>query len=122
MEIAVKSKQSYTIVDILSSNLDSTLVNTLKNILDSLINENKYDILVDFSNVEVVDTLALGCLITSNKECMKKGGQISLFGVNNDILMILYIIKLDKHINIYNNEKDALSRSNMLVKRRFKVV
>ncbi|MCK7527889.1 MAG: hypothetical protein MZV64_64945 [Ignavibacteriales bacterium] len=57
-----------------------------------------------------------------SKKMPEKGEQVSISGLNQDILMIFYIIKIDEHISLYNSEADALSRQNILVRRRFKLV
>jgi len=74
------------------------------------------------SLIESFDNSFTECLLGYQQVCRNKGGQIGIYGVQTGVLIIFFIIQLDKRINIYNNETDAINNHNLLFKRRFRVV
>lgn len=52
----------------------------------------------------------------SNKE------KLSIFNVSNDIYLLLFVLKADKYVEIYLDERDFCSQKNLLVYRRLKLL
>lgn len=122
MGISIRNSQNQIIVDIHGLCLDEKLLKILRATLLDLINHGQVNILINMSMVNSIESSALGCLIAAQKKCCKRGGEINIYGIQPDILMIFYIIRLDEHINLYNNEQDALNCQNRLIRRRFKLI
>lgn len=122
MNISIRQKEEFAILDIQTPKLDADSVVVLKEILFQLINEDKRKVLINFANVTEVDSLAIGCIMAANQLSLIYGHKIGIFNVITDVLLLFYVVKMDKHVNIYMNEIDALKNKNSLVKRNFKVV
>jgi anti-sigma B factor antagonist len=122
MGISIRKSNNCFIVDIYINNLDLFSVKILRKTLNDLINSKNTNIMVNFGMVESLDSSALGCLISSQKKCLNKGGELRIFAPSSEVLSIFYIIQLDKYISIFNSETDALSHRNSMVKRRFKII
>ncbi|EKE04141.1 MAG: hypothetical protein ACD_20C00104G0035 [uncultured bacterium] len=122
MGISIRNSQNYVIVDIHTSFLDDHMVGILRFTLYDLIKHGQINILLNMSVINSINSNILGCLVTAQKKCRKKGGNLCIYGVQPDVLMIFYIIRLDEYLNLYNNEIDALNNQNILTKRRLRVV
>lgn len=122
MNIGIRTLRDSVILDIHSVEINSHGASILKSTINNLIRSNNVNILINMAIVENIDSVFPGYLLYLKRRILRKGGDIKLYAVRPDILMILYVIQLDKYINIYNNESDALNSENMLIKRRFKVV
>ena len=48
--------------------------------------------------------------------------KISLFNVNNDVFLMLFVLKQEKNVSLYLSESDFLSDENSIFYRRLKVV
>jgi len=122
MSISLRKLDKYSIIDVHIDKLDLFLVKILRNTLNDLINSSNINILVNLGMIKSLDSSALGCLVSAQKKCLNKGGELRIYAPNSEILSIFYIIQLDKYINIFNSEADALHYKNIMIKRRFKIV
>ena len=48
--------------------------------------------------------------------------RISLFNVNNDVFLMLFVLKQDKNISLYLDENDFIKDSNAIFYRRLRLV
>jgi len=65
---------------------------------------------LDFTEVTMMGSLALGSLVTISKECTAGGGRLALFGLNNNLTEVLKMTRLDKMLPIYKDEASALKK------------
>jgi len=100
MGISIRNSKNQVIIDIHSLNLNDQVIRILRSTLYDLIKRDQVNILINMSLVNSIDSNVLGCLITAQKKCNKKGGQVNIYGVQPDILMIFYIIRLDEYISL----------------------
>jgi len=122
MSISIRKSDNYSIIDMYIDNLDFFSVKILRKTLNDLISSKNIDILVNFGMVNSLDSSALGCLVSAQKKCISRGGELRIFAPNAEILSIFYIIQLDRYISIFNSETDAINHRNTMVKRRFKII
>lgn len=55
------------------------------------------------------------------EQCCEKQ-KLSVFNVNNEVYLMLFILKYDKYVNIYLNEEDFYSDKKCIVYRRLKLL
>lgn len=122
MTVSIRTLKNKVIIDIHSYKLDGGIVPVLRKTIIDLIEKGFSNILINFSLINSLSSEALGCLISAHKKCLRKKGELCLFGMKNDILAIFFVIQLDEYLKLYSCENDALNRNNPLIKRRFKVV
>lgn len=48
--------------------------------------------------------------------------KVSLYNVNNDIFLMLFVLKQDKNVNLYLNESDFINDENAIFYRRLRLV
>jgi anti-sigma B factor antagonist len=82
-------------------------------IRDEVLREAKlsgFRLALDFSQVTMMGSLALGTLVTISKECTGGGGRLALFGLNNNLTEVLKMTRLDKMLPIFKDEASALKK------------
>ncbi|HKG08672.1 MAG TPA: STAS domain-containing protein [Pedobacter sp.] len=70
------------------------------------IRQGSRKIIISFSNVEYVDSSFLGALVAILKELLPHNGKLVLIGLNDDIVNLFQLTRLDK-IFILKNDLDA---------------
>lgn len=72
---------------------------------------------IDLKNVVSVKHDFFEFLINvANKE------KVSLYNIPNDIYLMLFVSKYDKHVDMYLDERDFISAKNSIVYRRLKLL
>lgn len=66
---------------------------------------------LDFSQVAMMGSLALGTLVSITKECKSKGGVLVLFGLNTNLADVLKMSRLDKLLVIAKDENAAIKKA-----------
>jgi anti-sigma B factor antagonist len=66
------------------------------------------NLVLDFREVEYIDSSALGCLVTSYTRFAKAGGHLPIFGLNERGLELMVVTKLSTIFRIFDNEIDAV--------------
>lgn len=77
--------------------------------IERLVAEKRENLVLDFREVEYIDSSALGCLVASYTKFTKAGGQMPLFGLNERGLELMVITKLSTVFRIFDNELDAVN-------------
>ncbi len=66
-------------------------------------------LVICFENVEHLSSAALGVLITASNRVGSKGGQLRLSDINEQILEVFRITRLDQMFQIYDTSAEAMS-------------
>ena len=66
------------------------------------------DIVLDFSDVEFIDSSCLGALVSIAKTLRDDRGDIKIIGLQDDVKSIFQITRLDKIFSIFDDRKDAV--------------
>ncbi len=78
----------------------STMVDEFKQELKDIIDKGVNDVTLDFSAVEMMDSIGMGLLIAAYNSLNKRSGKLKLVNVSSDILGLLQTMRLDKHFEI----------------------
>ncbi|MBM4175942.1 MAG: STAS domain-containing protein [Ignavibacteria bacterium] len=104
--------QNLTNVSILKSKTKRTTVEiaaSLKELLNKLIAEEGRNILlIDLSEVELVESSFLGAIVYAYKETMQRKGTIKVLVTNAVVYDRFILTQLDKLFEIFNNREEAL--------------
>lgn len=91
---------------------------SFKNDLKESMAENKcYDILVDLKEVTFMDSSGLGLLISLFKEVNENNGHIVFFNMQDYILKLVRLVRLDQVFLIAMTEDEAAFRLSELQKK-----
>ena len=73
--------------------------------------KTRHHVILDFNQVAMMGSLALGMLVTITKECKSKGGVLVLFGLNSNLTDVLKMSRLDKLLVIAKDEGAAMKKA-----------
>ena len=100
------------VVNFLTSQvLDEMNVQQLGQELNDLV-EKQYMVkmVINFSKIKFLSSAVLGKLIALNKKIAAQKGRLAFCDINNDIMEVFRITRLDKLIPIYEDEDKAVKR------------
>lgn len=81
----------------------------LLNIVDDTISNGFLKIIVDLSDVPIMNSSGLGSLIAMMKKVQTASGRLALTGVNDRLMNLLRITKLMNIFSIYPSRDEALT-------------
>lgn len=65
-----------------------------------LIQEGVRELSLDFSQVESIDSMAIGLLVATHNSLLKCGGVLSVVNTPGNVYQLLTLMRLDKHFPI----------------------
>ncbi|MFW2331103.1 MAG: STAS domain-containing protein [Nitrospinota bacterium] len=93
----------------LSGKLISSTLDGLKNAVDALFEEEKAKIIINFRLVNIIDSVAVGLLISRIKSAKKKEGTLLKFcEIQPAVTKLLMLADSDNWLEIYPTEDEAL--------------
>ena len=75
-----------------------------------LSNSGKLRIVMDYTDVEFVSSAGLGAMITTSKAASEVGGKMVLTGINENVLQVMKLTRLDRLLSIEKNIAKAQKR------------
>lgn len=106
MEYSVVEKNNYAIVKF-KGEIDVATSIQARDVLKSLIDKGKVNIIIDFSDVTFIDSSGLGVIVVAYRSVKEKGGSIKFANVNNRVKKLFEITRTEKHFEFYNTVEDA---------------
>lgn len=89
---------------------DDTIASIESEMMPSIKDVEKVGVVIDFVNVKFLTSAFLGFLIRLSKSIYESGGQLRLCGIDDKIMGIFKITRLDKIFDIHGDvEKAVLS-------------
>jgi len=107
IKIEVEEVDGKVVVHI-DGRLDAPSTPILEKKLNLLIDEGKFDLLLDFSKVEYLSSAGMRLLLSASKKIKLKDGKIVIFSVHDDVMDIIKLAGFDKILNICRTEQEAL--------------
>ncbi len=90
--------------------LDELIIQELGRELFSLVEEeNRKNVLLNFTNVEFLSSAALGKLISLHKKVERAGGNLKLSNIRPEIYDVFKITRLNEKFDIRDDQEDALA-------------
>jgi anti-sigma B factor antagonist len=65
-------------------------------------------LVLNFENVERLSSAVLGQVVALDRAVRREGGRLALCGVRPDLSHLLTITRLDKYLDLYRSEGEAL--------------
>lgn len=88
--------------------LDAASAPILERKINSLMDENHYHLILDFSLVDYLSSAGMRVLLSATKKLKSKKGALVLFSVAEDVGEIIKMAGFDKILHICPSEKEAL--------------
>ncbi|MES2275061.1 MAG: STAS domain-containing protein [Bacteroidota bacterium] len=112
MILKTHNTNQIAIAEILVNEANLSQADALKAEMIVLIDTHPKKILVDFNQVQYVDSTFLGAMVSSLKYAVANKTDIAVMRLPQDIHNLFTLIRLDKVFKIYADEAEALSDIN----------
>ena len=76
--------------------LDAVSAPDLRPTLDTLVNENRQQIIIDLSMLRLIDSSGVGAIVALYKRIHAKGGKVSVRGLKDQPLAIFKLLRLER--------------------------
>lgn len=83
-------------------------VGVLQKAIEGLPDSNSNRVILNFRNINMIDSYALGYLADCLKDIQKKNGQLRLCHLQSFVYKILSMSDMDKHFDICTTEDEAI--------------
>jgi anti-sigma B factor antagonist len=107
MEVESKEIDGILIVKPLIHRVDATVSTQFKGLMIDMIAKGKYKIILNLSQVQFMDSSGLGTIISLLKSVATKGN-IVLYGVNDSVMSLLKLTRMDRVFAIATSETEAI--------------
>ncbi|MFI5253061.1 MAG: STAS domain-containing protein [Bacteroidota bacterium] len=109
MNINLKHDAGFSILTLEGDFISEVEQMALRDKVGLLLEENKKQIIIDFSGVKYINSCGLGALVCVLSTVRKIGGDIQLVGIKKDVKRVMSLTKLDTVFNGYRSMKSALA-------------
>jgi anti-sigma B factor antagonist len=108
MDITKRTKGEITVLDI-SGEIDLYNAPEIKDIINKLIEEQKYNVIINLEKVSYIDSSGIGALISSLSNLKKYQGGLKIINVFASVRKVFELTKLTSFFEIFDSEADALA-------------
>jgi anti-sigma B factor antagonist len=107
LELSVRKAAGKAPVIDLKGEVDVYTAPRFKKAMIELIDQGNFNIIVNLSNVQYMDSAGLGALVSGLKRVREHNGTINLVSPAVPVQRVLDITRLSRILNIYPNEQQA---------------
>lgn len=100
MEISLENHKNWTVVVLKGQFVVNTLL-ALRSKLEKLERTKNTDVCLDISEVDRVDSSAIGMILNFSRRLISKGGKLVLAGPQQEVKEIFEMVSLDDHLMIF---------------------
>lgn len=99
------SVQSFKRVDLItvSGRVDSSTAPELEETLEDRMNEGRYNLVLDFSDVNYLSSAGLRALVSALRTCKKKGGDVRIASPSERVSEVMSLAGLDSLFTMYDD-------------------
>ena len=108
MDISSRTKGEIVILDI-SGEIDLYNAPEIKDIINKLIEQKKYNVIINLKEVTYIDSSGIGALISSLSNLKKYQGGLKIINVFASVKKVFELTKLTSFFEIYDSEDEALA-------------
>ncbi|NLV68390.1 MAG: STAS domain-containing protein [Spirochaetes bacterium] len=107
MDISSRAKGEVVILDI-SGEIDLYNAPEIKDIVNKLIDQKKYNVIINLKEVTYIDSSGIGALISSLSNLKKYQGGLKIINVFASVKKVFELTKLTSFFEIYDSEYEAV--------------
>lgn len=107
MHLKTRYSEHATILE-LAGRFDKYAATPVIHWFDKNIGVESSNIVVNLTEVDFIDSTALAALVQAMKRCAQREGRLALCGLQQPVLMIFELTRLDRAFMIYIDEQHAL--------------
>lgn len=109
MEINQRERDGVVILDI-QGEIDLYNAPEIKDSIQKLIDQQKYNIIINLEKVSYIDSSGIGALISSLSNLKKYQGGLKIINVFASVKKVFELTKLTSFFEIYDSEDEAVSK------------
>ncbi|MFT2011429.1 STAS domain-containing protein [Pontibacter qinzhouensis] len=110
MKYTIDKKENYTTITIDEKKLDTSIAPDLKSEFVKLNAEGITNLILDMSNVKYTDSSGLSSILIANRLCNSTNGLLILTGLQDHVMKLITISKLESVLNILPTVEEAIDR------------
>ncbi|KPJ86694.1 MAG: hypothetical protein AMS17_11270 [Spirochaetes bacterium DG_61] len=99
MEVKVDSSNG-TVTVTLKGDIYVDQADELVNVFNSIVEKGPQEVIIDISGLKSITSSGIGKIVLLYKNLHEKNAQLKIIGVNDTIMQIFKIVKLDKLVEI----------------------
>jgi anti-sigma B factor antagonist len=111
MDITTRASGDITILDIIGE-IDLYNAPEIKDIINKLIEEQKYNVIINLEKVSYIDSSGIGALISSLSNLKKYQGGLKIINVYASVRKVFELTKLTSFFEIFDSESEAIASFN----------
>ena len=108
MDINTRTSDDIVILDI-AGEIDLYNAPEIKEIINKLIEEKRYNVIINLEKVSYIDSSGIGALISSLSNLKKYQGGLKIINVFASVKKVFELTKLTSFFEIFDSESEALS-------------
>ena len=110
MKYTIDKKENYTIITIDEKKLDTSIAPDLKSEFVKLNAEGITNLILDLTNVKYTDSSGLSSILIANRLCNSSNGLLILTSLQDHVMKLITISKLESVLNILPTVEEAIDR------------
>ncbi len=110
MKYTIDKKENYTIITIDEKKLDTSIAPDLKSEFVKLNAEGITNLILDLNNVKYTDSSGLSSILIANRLCNSSNGLLIMTGLQDHVMKLITISKLESVLNILPTVEEAIDR------------
>lgn len=111
MEISRRQSGDVVILDV-NGEIDLYNAPEIKDTINKLIEEKKYNVVINLDKVSYIDSSGIGALISSLSNLKKYQGGLKICNVSGSVRKVFELTKLTSFFEIYDSEQEAIAAFN----------
>lgn len=111
MNIGEKTLNSIVVLEF-SGRLDASAVKDCKSTVKNLVDIKSVNIVIDLKKVDFIDSSGLGILVASLRSVNKKGGDIKIASIQEQVRSIFELTRLHRIFEIFDDSTIAAKSFN----------
>ncbi len=108
MKVRIEEKYQAAIIELKGNLIGGENAKLFRDKVYELIADKKNNVIVDMSDVKMVNSSGIGILISGYTTLKNAGGDLKLAHISDKVQGVLNITKLNQIFNIYNNVDEAV--------------
>ena len=110
MKYTIDKKENYTVITIDEKNLDTSIAPDLTSEFVKLNAEGITNLILDMNNVKYTDSSGLSSILIANRLCNSSNGLLILTGLQDHVMKLITISKLESVLNILPTVEEGIDR------------
>ncbi|MFC1671804.1 STAS domain-containing protein [Planctomycetota bacterium] len=96
----------------LSGDLDTEAAYELESSLSDIVSQDGVKVVLNFSNIRIMNSTAMGVLLSAAEEARKRGGIMKLCSLSDHVREVLDLVGVSSLFEIFPSEAEAVSSFN----------